>query len=80
MKIKYFVPSSAVNSSITPIVSTHQIGVSMINQKRLDFWKRTRDFRILETYACSEFLEIITRGHIWRVYGTNESNFYVTEK
>ena len=80
MKIKWLVPSSAVNSSITPIISTHQIGVSMINQKRLDFWKRTRDFRILETYACADFLEIITRGHIWRVYGTNENNFYVTEK
>ena len=52
----------------------------MINQKRLDFWKRTHDFRILETYACNEFLEIITRGHIWRVYGTNENNFYVVEK
>ena len=80
MRVKWFVPSSAVNSSITPIVSTHKIGVSMINQQRLNFWKRTHDHSILETYTCNDFLEIITRYGTWRVYGSNLSNFYITER
>ena len=50
-----------------------------LNEQRLKFWKRDHDMRILETYACAEFLEIITRGHIWRVYGENSSKFYITE-
>lgn len=52
----------------------------MINQQRLNFWKQNHDHSILETYACNDFLEIITRHGTWRVYGSNSSNFYITER
>ena len=51
-----------------------------LNERRLKFWKTNHDGRILDTYSCGDFLEIMTRGHVWRVYGTSESNFYITEK
>lgn len=70
MKIKYFVPSSAINSSITPTISTHKIGASMINQKRLEYFKKHYDYTILETYSSLSFLEITTRKEgVFRVYG-----------
>lgn len=70
MKIKYFVPSSAINSSITPTISTHKIGASMINQKRLEYFKKHYDYTILETYGTLSFLEIITREEgAFRIYG-----------
>ena len=78
MKIKYFVPSSAVNSSITPTISTHKIGESMINQKRLEYFKQCYDFTILETYGTLSFLEVITREEgVFRVYG-EPGNFAIT--
>lgn len=51
-----------------------------LNTHRLNFWKRNHDQRVLETYECDEFLEIITRGHVWRVYGRSPDSFYITEK
>ena len=56
--IKYFY---TINSSITPTISTHKIGVNMINQKRLEHFKKHYNFTILELYGTLSFLEIITR-------------------
>ena len=51
-----------------------------LTEKRLSFWKDRYDHKILDTYESMDFLEINTRGHIWRVYGTDKSNFYIVEK
>ena len=69
--IKYFIPSSEINSSITPTVSINNTGVNMINQKRLEYFKQCHNsFTILEVYGTLSFLEIITREEgIFRVYG-----------
>jgi hypothetical protein len=54
--------------------------VAELTEKRMKYWKNRYDHKILDTYESIDFLEISTRGHIWRVYGTNEDNFYVVEK
>ena len=74
---KYFY---TINSSITPTISTHKIGVNMINQKRLEHFKKHYNFTILELYGTLSFLEIITREEgIFRVYG-EPGTFVITCK
>jgi len=38
------------------------------------------DHKILDTYEDIDFLEIDTKGTTWRVYGTDETNFYIIQK
>ena len=54
--------------------------VAELTEKRLAFWKDRYDYRIIEIYEDMEFLEIVTRNSLWRVYGTDKSNFYIVEK
>jgi len=54
--------------------------VAELTEKRMKYWKDMFDHKILDTYEDIDFLEIDTKGTTWRVYGTDETNFYIIQK
>ena len=55
-----------------------------LETKRKKFFENRVDAEILDIYTCDSFTEFIVKrgGDVerYRVYGTDKTNFYITEK